>query len=351
MDRQTFIKNLLKDCSFERSSDQAIAFAPANIALCKYWGKRNTDLHLASTPSLSISLGSLGAPTQIALSDAASDRIRVNDKIVDANTAFAQRLSGFLAYFRPSPTTTFSVDTHSAIPIAAGLASSACGFAALVQAIDKLFAWHLPQSSLAILARLGSGSATRSLWQGFVEWPMGLREDGLDSFGVPLDVVWPDLRIGLLVVEAGPKAFSSRAAMQQTVLSSPFYKTWTLEQPKALSMMKIAIQERDFESLGLLTERNALALHALMSTANPPIVYSNAQTLAAIHQIWGYRKEGFKIFFTQDAGPNLKILFLKKDLEALKAFFPTLEVADPFATPFSECEGGASALTPEGLKS
>ena len=118
--------------------------------------------------------------------------------------------------------------------------------------------------------------------------------------------------------------------MQQTVLSSPFYKTWTLEQPKALSTMKIAIQERDFESLGLLTERNALALHALMSTANPPIVYSSAQTLTAIHQIWAYRQEGLKIFFTQDAGPNLKILFLKKDLEAVKGFFPTLEVADPF---------------------
>ena len=142
--------------------------------------------------------------------------------------------------------------------------------------------------------------------------------------------------------------------MQQTVLSSPFYKTWTLEQPKTLSMMKIAIQERDFESLGLLTERNALALHALMSTANPPIVYSNAQTLTALHQIWACRKEGLQLFFTQDAGPNLKILFLKKDLETVKEFFPTLKVADPFeifscseenlgprSTPFSKCDSGA----------
>jgi diphosphomevalonate decarboxylase len=344
MDRKTCVKQLLKDCSFEPSSHQALAFAPANIALCKYWGKRNTDLYLASAPSLSISLGRLGAITQIALSDTAFDSIRVNDTIIDAKTPFAQRLSEFLDYFRPSPRTTFAVDTHSSIPIAAGLASSACGFAALVQAIDKLFAWHLPQSSLAVLARLGSGSATRSLWQGFVEWPMGIREDGLDSFGVPLDVVWPDLRIGLLIVEAGPKAFSSSLAMQQTVLSSPFYKPWTLEQPKTLSMMKAAIQERDFESLGLLTERNALALHALMSTANPPIVYSSAQTLTVMHQIWTYRKEGLKIFFTQDAGPNLKILFLKKDLEVVKEFFKTLQVADPFETVSSTAEDRVSCF-------
>jgi len=332
MDRQTLIKQLLKDCSFEPSSDQAMAFAPANIALCKYWGKRNTDLHLASTPSLSISLGSLGATTQIALSDAASDSICVNNNIIHANTPFAQRLSRFLDYFRPSAATTFSVDTHSTIPIAAGLASSACGFAALVQAIDKLFAWHLPQSSLAILARLGSGSATRSLWQGFVEWPMGILEDGSDSFGRPLDVYWPDLRIGLLVVDAGPKALSSGLAMQQTVRTSPFYQIWTIDQANALYEMKAAIRQRDFESLGLLTERNALGLHALMLTANPPILYSNAQTLTAIHQIWAYRQEGVQLFFTQDAGPNLKVLFLQKDLQKALQFFPTLVVADPFAT-------------------
>jgi len=331
------VQHILKAYSKEPKREQGTFFAPSNIALCKYWGKRDTELNLPHTSSLSISLGNLGAKTTIALEQALKDRISINGKEVDEDSIFSKNLSHFLDLFRPLNSVFFRVATEVNIPIGAGLASSACGFAAVVGALDQLYGWELPLSLLSILGRLGSGSASRSFWHGFVEWQAGHDADGMDSAGACLESVWPALRIGVLIVDSEQKKLSSRIAMQNTVLTSPFYKIWPEKQARDLKDLKKAIEKQDFMALGETTESNALAMHALMLTTSPPILYSQASTLEAIDKIWHYRQLGLPLYFTQDAGPNLKLLFLEKDEEAIIKIFPKLIVVSPFNIGAFQC--------------
>lgn len=344
------------------------AFAPANIALCKYWGKRDETLNLPLTNSLSISLGQYGALTKISEINQSQDSIWVNgeewthtDKQQQTSQEhnFCQRLVTFLDLFRRTPQTHFKIETELNIPIAAGLASSACGFAALVKALADLYHWNLETQSLSILARLGSGSACRSLWDGFVEWEKGEREDGLDSHGVLLSgsklskqsvqglqknpgiqenqgdqesqgKFW-DLRIGLLILNKTEKPISSRLAMKRTKETSIFFSEWPKKVQADLIQLKTAIQTQDFTLLGTVAESNALAMHALMMTAEPPILYSKPETLECMQAVWQARAEGLDVYFTQDAGPNLKLLFLEEDSQALKERLKGLTIINPFA--------------------
>lgn len=306
------------------------AFAPANIALCKYWGKRNTELNLPVTSSLSVGLGKKGSTTKIKMIEKSQDVIYLNDVECDPHSPFVMRLISFLNLFRTNNNFRFEIHTFSNIPIAAGLASSASGFASLVLALNQLFDWQLSTKDLSILARLGSGSACRSIWPGFVEWQVGELQNGFDSFGVLLPFAWPEFKIGLLMVDAQQKPISSRAAMQRTVETSLFYKLWPDEVAKDLSALKEAIFKLDFTLLGQTAESNALAMHAMMLTSMPAISYFLPETIELIHRIWNLRQSGLPIYFTQDAGPNLKLLFLEKDKNYIQKEFPQIEVVDPF---------------------
>lgn len=335
MDKASFVQQILKPYSKEPQNKTGSFFAPSNIALCKYWGKRDTELNLPVTASLSISLGAFGAKTQISLiqdNQTSMDEIIVNGKPLDPekDKQFLLNLTEYLNLFRFAPITFFRVETEVNLPIGAGLASSACGYAALVGAIDQLFGWQLPLEKLSVLARLGSGSASRSFWQGFVEWQTGSSEDGADSLGVPLPQVWPELRIGLLILNTASKPISSRKAMEITRLTSPFYSEWPLKHRVDLTRLKKAISQFDFIELGEVSESNALAMHAMMLAANPPILYSDSKTISAIQDIWQARKTGLSLYFTQDAGANLKLLFLEKDTESVRKLFPELMIVAPF---------------------
>lgn len=335
MDKAAVVQKMLKDYSKEPQNNQGTFFAPSNIALCKYWGKRNAELNLPVTASLSVSLGTFGAKTRVSLikdNKKSMDDVIVNGRkiTIDSDTAFILNLTNYLNLFRPTPTTYFQVDTDVNLPIGAGLASSACGYAALIGAMDKLYGWQLPLDTLSLLARLGSGSASRSFWQGFVEWQVGTREDGIDSIGVSLPQVWSELRIGLLILNSEPKPISSRKAMEMTRLTSPFYGEWPKKHAHDFSRLKKAINRYDFVELGEVSESNALAMHAMMLTAYPPILYTEAKTITAMHEIWRARQAGLQLYFTQDAGPNLKLLFLEKDTDAIKKHFPELIIIAPF---------------------
>ncbi len=331
MNKQQVINSLINEVSVP-NKEFGSAFASTNIALCKYWGKRNAELNLPMTSSLSISLGHLGACTKIGFAAGTTDQYILNNAAVSENTVFYRRLVEFLDLFRPTADTVFSVTTQTNIPVAAGLASSACGFAALVKAMQDLFAWPLSLEQLSILARLGSGSASRSFWDGFVQWDAGVREDGMDSFAYSLEQEWSELRVGLLHIDNKPKGCSSREAMQATVETSPFYKLWPQTVANALTVTKQAIIDRDFWSLGSTAEANALAMHALMLSTTPAIVYTQGATLDCMRQVWCARAEGLNLFFTQDAGPNLKLLFLSKDEAKVKELFAQVEIVAPFAT-------------------
>jgi diphosphomevalonate decarboxylase len=337
MDKAAVVQKMLKAYAKEPQNREGTFFAPSNIALCKYWGKRNIELNLPVTASLSISLGRYGAKTTISIlnkgsKEASNDQIIVNGKQINIhrNPTFFLNLTQYLNLFRRNAETHFCVETEVNLPIGAGLASSACGYAALVGAIDKLYGWQLPLATLSVLARLGSGSASRSFWQGFVEWQRGVLEEGEDSIGVSLPQIWPELRIGLLILNSAQKRISSRKAMEITKSTSPFYGAWPEKHAHDLARLKEAIRLYNFVELGEASESNALAMHAMMLTAYPSILYTEAKTITAMHEIWRARQAGLSVYFTQDAGPNLKLLFLDKDMDAVKTLFPELIVIAPF---------------------
>ena len=310
--------------------EKGLAFAPTNIALCKYWGKRNTELNLPETASLSVALPDKGAMTTLKVIDQAHDTVILNGKEVPADAVFVKRIVEFLDLFRSGPKWCLQVDTNMNLPVAAGLASSASGFASLTCALNDLFGWQLPQQQLSVLARLGSGSAARSLWKGFVEWHAGIQQDGMDSFAEPLPFEWPQLRIGILSISHKEKQISSRDAMQRTVNSSILYSNWPRKVARDLVIIKQALQVKNFSLLGGTAESNALTMHATMLSSWPPICYFLPETIAAMHKVWQLRAEGLEVYFTQDAGPNLKLLFLDEDAEKVKAAFPAIEVIKLF---------------------
>lgn len=306
--------------------EQGQAFASSNIALCKYWGKRDAELNLPMTSSLSISLGQKGALCTIHGVEEAQDSYALNNMPMSLASPFGQRLSKYLDLFRTEKGYHFDVDMQMSIPFAAGLASSACGFASLVLGLNDLFSWELNGRELSILARLGSGSACRSITPGFVEWHAGCLQDGMDSYGQPLMQTWPALCIGLLIVDQKEKPIASRVAMEQTVATSALYAAWPAKVGRDLALIKQAIAQHDFQLLGETAESNALSMHALMLSAWPPISYALPETISAMQKIWKLRQQGLSLYFTQDAGPNLKLLFLDNDQALIREHFSGIEI-------------------------
>lgn len=329
MKKSDIVNKILHQNKILQAKDSAQAFAPTNIALCKYWGKRDKELNLPITSSLSIALAEKGATTTLSLHDAKEDLIFLNGNQLEQNSNFVIRLSEYLNLFRSIHPFALRIDIKMNIPVAAGLASSACGFASMASALNELFSWNLAKRDLSILARLGSGSAARSLWTGFVEWHAGSEVDGMDSFAEPLDYVWNDLRLGILSISTAEKPVSSRMAMQGTVETSLLYQSWPQKVAIDLQLIKDAIKENNFPLLGKTAESNALAMHATMLASSPPVCYFLPETIAAMHKVWELHRQGMEVYFTEDAGPNLKLLFLEKDENSIKEQFPQLEIIRP----------------------
>jgi diphosphomevalonate decarboxylase len=309
--------------------EKGLAFAPTNIALCKYWGKRDHEINLPMTSSLSVALPEKGALTSVALCEE-RDVIVLNGQTLDATSPFAERTKLFLDLFRAEAAWFLKIDIKMNVPPAAGLASSACGFASLVAALNDLFAFQLAARDLSILARLGSGSAARSFWNGFVEWHAGVQADGMDCYAEPLEAVWPDLRIGILTISEKEKSISSRKAMQDTVNTSVLYGNWPKKVARDMVTLRQALHNKNFALLSGTAESNALAMHATMMGSWPPICYFLPETIAAMQKIWKLRRDGLEVYFTQDAGPNLKLLFQEKNQPDVMQHFPEAEVVRLF---------------------
>jgi len=326
MTRKKFVDQLLKRAK-NKPGTRGEAFAPANIALCKYWGKRDAELNLPVNSSLSISLGKLGTRTVVKFAKSA-DRIFLNGKTAPKN--FAVRLTDYLNLFRKEGQF-FEVRTKNNIPTAAGLASSASGFAALIQALNELMGWKLSKRELSMLARIGSGSAARSLYDGFSVWHAGQRPDGMDSYAETVDGAWPDLRVGILEVSARRKKTGSTEGMNRTRETSELYEAWPAQAACDFDELRAAIVAKDFSMLGKTAENNALAMHATMLAAWPPLCYWKPQSVSLMQKVWEVREYGFELYFTMDAGPNLKLLFLKESQAAVRKLFPKVQIVTQFA--------------------
>lgn len=331
MKKREFVDYCLQGMSKEPYKKIGSASAPMNIALVKYWGKRNTELNLPVTSSLSVSLSLKTSTTVEVISHDIFDRdlIELDGVSAQEGSTFYTRLVFFLDLFRPTPTTLFRVTTKNDMATAAGLASSASGFAALVLALDDLFAWQLPKEKLSLLARLGSGSACRSIFSGFVLWNKGKREDGLDSFATPLLETWPELSMAYIPVSSEQKPISSTKAMQQTVATSSLYAYWPKAVEQEIETALEAIMAHDYTKLGSVAEESALFMHATMMLAKDPILYWLPKSVEVLHRVWQARKDGFMVYATMDAGPNVKILFMEEQRELLFSYFPEAKLLSP----------------------
>lgn len=300
---------------------RATARAHTNIALIKYWGKRDERLFLPTNSSVSLTLDGLYTETTVHFDPALdADAFSLNGGA--AKPKETAQVFRFLDRIREQAglSTRARVDSLNHVPTAAGLASSASGFAALAAAGAKAAGLELDDAALSRLARQGSGSACRSVFGGYVTWRMGQRPDGLDSHGVPLAPPdhWP-LRMLVTVLEEAPKPIASRDGMRETVKTSPFYPGWLATVGADVATAEAAIARRDFTALGAVAEANALKMHATMLGAQPPFTYWQPATLALMHAVWALRASGVEAYFTMDAGPNVKVLCLPADEPAVAA--------------------------------
>lgn len=294
---------------------KATAQAQPNIALVKYWGKRDLALNLPAAGSLSITLDALVTRTEVAFDSTLNrDSFELNG---EADERTLPRVSHCLDVLRKQADTDCraQVVTLNSFPTAAGLASSAAGFAALVLAANQALGLPEDRQFLSALARQGSGSAARSLFGGFVQMHAGSSEDGSDAFAEPVleASAWP-LEVVIAVTTQQRKTVGSTEGMERSRLTSPFHADWIDSVPADMQEARTAIEARDFARLAHVSEHSCLKMHADMLSSRPPLMYWNAATLACLQRIRELREQtGLNVFFTVDAGPQVKAVCLPTD--------------------------------------
>jgi len=299
---------------------QATARARANIALVKYWGKADARLKIPAVGSISITLDRLWSDTEVRFDAAlAADELELDGRSRPEQLA---RVSACLDLLRERAGvgTRARVVSRNNFPTGAGLASSASGFAALVGAAAAALGLELSPRELSIYARRGSGSAARSVFGGYVEMHAGREADGSDSYAEPLLAAedWP-LEVVIAIAARGEKDVGSGEGMARSEQSSPYYPAWVAAQPEDLARARAAIAARDFESLAEVAEHSCLKMHAAALAARPPLIYWKGVTLDCIEAVRTLRAAGVPVFFTIDAGPQLKAVCLPEAGERVAA--------------------------------
>lgn len=326
------------------------AVAHPNIALIKYWGKRDEQLMIPYVDSLSMTLDVFPTTTTVWLdtdAHAMGDTVVFNG--VPADGEPRQRIVAFLDLVRDlaGRTERAIVDTRNTVPTGAGLASSASGFTALALAASVAYGLDLDAAALSRLARRGSVSASRSVFGGFAVCHAGWGTDriaDLSAFAEPVDVPDFGLNLVIAVVDGRTKAVSSREGMRRTVDTSPLYRSWAESGRIDLSDMLAALRRGDLATVGEIAERNALGMHATMLAARPAVRYLSAATLAVLDAVQQLRTGGVPAYATMDAGPNVKVLCHETDAarvaEALSAAVPGCTVVTARSGPGARIRTG-----------
>lgn len=297
---------------------EATWMATPNIAVVKYWGKRDNYLNLPQNSSISVTMDeSLRTITTVRFDERMrGDRLVLNGR--EAGEGELARARQVLDAVRKAAgiRTRALVVSKNNFPTAAGIASSASGFAALACAASDAAGLKANSRQLSIFARMGSGSACRSVLGGFVEWKMGNRKDGSDSYAVQVAPAshWPALRNVIAITDAGRKKVGSADGMEITTRTSTLYPERVRSRPRIVSMMKRAIRKRDLVEFLELTMRESSHMHAVMLDSFPPIMYLNDVSREIINTVHGFnaRKGGIAAGYTFDAGPNAHVYTTEK---------------------------------------
>ncbi|MDG2375544.1 MAG: diphosphomevalonate decarboxylase [Woeseiaceae bacterium] len=279
----------------------ASAEAHPNIALVKYWGKRDLARNLPAVGSLSVTLADLCTQMTVDFDAGDSDRLIINGQEAPAMLSRVTRCLDLVAGVdRPCAT----VESQCNFPIGAGLASSASAFAALTVAANAAAETGHEALVLAKIAGAASGSAARSLYGGVVELSAG--DDEIDLTQLAEADEWP-LQVVVAITAEEEKPLGSGAAMIRSAETSPFYSSWIERQDDDLALARDAVAVKDFVALGEVAEHNCLKMHSVMWSSRPPIVYWNQATLACMESVRLLRENGHHAFFTIDAGPQVKV--------------------------------------------
>lgn len=293
---------------------KARARAHANIALAKYWGKRDDARKLTAVPSFSLTLDGLVTTTEVEFRpEFAEDRVELDGTV--AAPEVARRVVELLGRLRSLAGTELKarVTSKNDFPTAAGLASSASGFAALVVACDAALGLQLDAKRLSALARGASASAARSLFGGAVQLLAGAEH----AEPVAPKEHFP-LRLLVAITARGKKPVGSSEAMERTRRTSPYYPGWLSAAPTLFTRIKEAFLATDLPTLGAAMEQSTMLMHASMMGAEPSILYFEPSTLSVLSRVRKLRREGLEAYFTMDAGPQVKVLCEPQQAPALR---------------------------------
>tara|TARA_B100001059_G_scaffold150481_1_gene150333 strand:+ start:71 stop:1024 length:954 start_codon:yes stop_codon:yes gene_type:complete len=290
---------------------QSIVRTSPNIALIKYWGKRNTIKNLPAVDSISITLDNLWTEMNVMFSsDLSNDELFINEKKQNNISRVKNCIDSICGEQRDYA----SIMSRCNFPISAGLASSSSSFSALVVAINSLMKKKWNTQLLANQAGSVSGSAARSILGGIVKLNNESEKIRITQLLSPND--WP-LRVVIAITDKKEKAISSSKAMKLSADTSPFYSSWVEEQNDDIKEANSFISKKDFEGLASISEHNCMKMHSIMWTTRPSIVYWNATTIDCMQAIRDLQRNGESVFFTIDAGPQIKAICLPENEEKI----------------------------------
>jgi diphosphomevalonate decarboxylase len=290
-------------------TDRATAVAHPNIALAKYWGKREDGHNLPAVPSLSVTLAGMATTTTVAFDPGLEDDVFLLAG-VPAGPLATRRVVALLDRVREAAGRRDRARVTSAndFPTAAGLASSASAFAALALAASSAAGLAWDEASVSELARRSSVSAARSVLGGFVELHAGRPGDEALAAAPVASADHLPLRVVVAVTREGPKSTLSTEGMLHTQRTSPYYPVWVETAPSLFARVREALLARDLEALGVAAEESALRMHAAAIAACPGLVYWAGATVEVMDEVRRLRARGVQAYFTIDAGPHVKVL-------------------------------------------
>lgn len=285
----------------------ATAEAHPNIAFIKYWGNRDEKKRLPVNGSISMNLGALTTRTTVTFDPSLSaDSLTINQDTIHgsaANRVFSildivRSLAGIAEHA--------SVVSNANFPLGVGIASSAAAFAALAEAASHAAGLDLSEAKRSRLARLGSGSACRSIPDGYVEWEMGTGDDDSIARSIAPADNWRLIDLIALISVSHKKVGSS--AGHPSAKTSPYQAARVADAPRRLAICREAILNRDFAALGRVAEEDSTLMHGVMMTQQPPLFYWEGASLSIMKYVPEWRADGLDAFFTFDAGPNAHVL-------------------------------------------
>lgn len=301
--------------------DRSIVKSYANIAIIKYWGKKDPIKMIPATSSISLTLENLFTETEISFitreeaiekTGQASDFLYINGEL--QNEEQIKKITKVINLFRDDRNQLVKIDTTNNMPTEAGLSSSSSGLSAAIKACNKLFDKNLSREELAQISKFASGSSSRSFFG-----PVGMWDKDTGE----VSEVKTDLKLAMivLVLNEEKKIISSRKGMALCMETSTSFDEWIRQSEIDFENMKRYLSEGDFSKVGDLTEENALRMHETTKNANPPFTYLTEKSFEAMEYVKELRKQGERCYFTMDAGPNVKVLCLEEDFERLKDIF------------------------------